>query len=127
MENESTPMDTHVAGRETAAAPSPEKEELLKLEEREKALKKREMLFKLRETLREKDLPQELMDLIDVSDEERMQQALQKAEKLVRSLRRGANTAPPTGTPPENTDNMGYRERAAIYLKDRTYNLGGGR
>ncbi len=127
MENESTPMDTLPPEPQATETPAQEQETALqKLEEREKALKKRELLFRLRETLREKDLPQELADLIDVSDEQRMQQALQKAETLVRSLRRGVNAAPPIGTPPENMDGMGYRERAEMYLNNNARYIKGG-
>ncbi|MDD2430045.1 MAG: hypothetical protein PHQ85_10775 [Eubacteriales bacterium] len=137
MENELTLKQTHP---ETSAAAAPVEEETaapaqekgkeaaaaLQLREREKALEKRERLFKLRETLQEKGLPRELADLIDVSDEDKIQEALQKAEKLVRNLRQGTGGAPPIGTPPENLDSMSYRERAERYLKSNAYSINGG-
>lgn len=105
-------------------APNPVRDETqgLKaaLDKREQQLALAERRLAARALLMEKSLPQEMIGLLDLSDDERMRATLQLAEQLLRDSRRMAPQTPKAATfTPAEAGSLSYTQRAALYQTDK--------
>ncbi|MHC1787054.1 MAG: hypothetical protein AB9880_08350 [Christensenellales bacterium] len=90
----------------------------------EENLTKREQLLILaqrrldaRSLLQKKALPEELMGLLDFTDDQQMHDSLKLAEKLLRGAQSPAEAPKAAGFTAGR--DQGYAQRAALYLADR--------
>lgn len=87
----------------------------------ENALKIRERRLKALDELKLRGLPPALMDHLDLSSDAALQRGLQLAQAAMRFWDKAPNALPPVPreAPPLLPPNLGYRERAQLYLVDQ--------
>ena len=87
----------------------------------ENALQTRERRLKALDELKLRGLPPALMDHLDLSSDAALQRGLQLAQAAMRSWDKAPNALPPVPreAPPLLPPNLGYRERAQMYLVDQ--------
>lgn len=117
--------DTTQALQPTQITPAPDRRDdtqQLKdaLDKREQQLALAERRMAARALLMEKALPQEMIGLLDLSDDERMRATLQLAEKLLRDSRPMDAQTPKAATfTPAEAGSFTYAQRAALYQTDK--------
>ena len=90
------------------------------LDKREQQLALAERRLAARALLMEKSLPQEMIGLLDLSDDERMRATLQLAEKLLRDRKPMDAQTPKAATfTPADAGSFTYAQRAALYQTDK--------
>jgi hypothetical protein len=129
MDHQETALDMSGDTTQTAQAiqptqPTPVRDDTqgLKtaLDKREQQLALAERRLAARALLMEKSLPQEMIGLLDLSDDERMRATLQLAEQLLRDRRPMDAQAPKAATfTPSDAGSLSYTQRAALYQTDK--------
>lgn len=90
------------------------------LDKREQLLALAERRLTARALLMEKALPQEMIGLLDLSDDAQMRATLQLAEQLLRSGQLMAPQTPKAATfTPADVGSLSYAQRAALYQTDK--------